>query len=136
MIQQNYAEMGANLRSIPGMEPRSASMLIIATDGFGIFEKYKLVISYFGLAPKIYKSGTSVKGISHISKMGMRQMRKVLYIVATSAIRCNKACKELYERLRTKGKSYRVALIAAVNKLIKQAFAIVKSGEPYTGLLV
>lgn len=107
-------------------------MLIIATDGFGMFENYKQVISYFGLAPRIYESGTSVKGKGHICKMGMGQMRKVLYMAATSAIRCNKACKELYDRLRTKGKPYRVALIAAVNKLIKQAFAIAKSGKPYT----
>lgn len=64
--------------------------------------------------------------------MGMGQVRKVLYMAATSAIRCNKACKDLYERLRAKGKPYRVALIAAVNKLIKQVFAIAKSNKPYT----
>ena len=132
LIQQNYAEMAGNLRSIPGIGPRSTSMLIIATDGFEMFQNYKQVISYFGLAPRVYESGTSVKGKGHICKMGMGQMRKVLYMAATSAIRCNKACKELYERLRTKGKPYRVALIAAVNKLIKQAFAIAKSGKPYT----
>ena len=136
LIQQNYAEMAANLKSIPGIGPRSTSMLIIAKDGFGMFENYKQVISYFGLAPRIYESGTSVKGKGHICKMGMGQMRKVLYMAATSAIRCNKACKELYERLRAKGKPYRVALIAAVNKLIKQAFAIAKSGKSYTGQLV
>ncbi|KHJ36484.1 transposase IS116/IS110/IS902 family protein [Pedobacter glucosidilyticus] len=131
LIKQNYAEMAVNIRSIPGIGPRSVSMLIIATDGFGMFENYKQVISYFGLAPRIYESGTSVKGKGHICKMGMGQIRKVLYMAATSAIRCNKACKELYERLRGKGKPYRVALIAAVNKLIKQVFAIAKSGEPY-----
>lgn len=131
LIRQNYAEMAVNMRSIPGIGPRSVSMLIIATDGFAMFENYKQVISYFGLAPRIYESGTSVKGKGHICKMGMGQIRKVLYMAATSAIRCNKACKELYERLRGKGKPYRVALIAAVNKLIKQVFAIAKSGEPY-----
>lgn len=131
LIKQHYAEMASNIRSIPGIGPRSVSMLIIATDGFSLFENYKQVISYFGLAPRIYESGTSVKGKGHICKMGMGQIRKVLYMAATSAIRCNKACKDLYERLRGKGKPYKVALIAAVNKLIKQVFAIAKSGEPY-----
>jgi transposase len=131
LIKRHYAEMAGNIRSIPGIGPRSVSMLIIATDGFSMFENYRQVISYFGLAPRVYESGTSVKGRGHICKMGMGQIRKVLYMAATSAIRCNKACKELYERLRGKGKPYKVALIATVNKLIKQVFAIAKSGEPY-----
>lgn len=131
LIKQHYAEMASNIRSVPGIGPRSVSILIIATDGFGMFENYKQVISYFGLAPRIYESGTSVKGKSHICKMGMGQVRKVLYMAAVSAIKCNKVCKDLYERLRAKGKPYRVALIAAVNKLIKQVFAIAKSGKPY-----
>jgi len=131
LIAENYAQMSGNLRSIPGIGPRSAALLIITTGGFGRFENYKQVISYFGLAPRIYESGSSVKGRNHICKMGMGQIRKVLYMAATAAIRYNRACKELYGRLRAKGKPYRVALIAAVNKLVKLAFAIAKSGKPY-----
>lgn len=63
--------------------------------------------------------------------MGMGTIRKVLYMAAISAIKCNKACKDLYGRLREKGKPHKVALIAAVNKLINQVFAIAKSGRPY-----
>ncbi|PZW38742.1 hypothetical protein LX95_02405, partial [Mesonia algae] len=43
----------------------------------------------------------------------------------------NKACKEIYERIVAKGKSKKLALIAVANKLLKQAFAIAKSGLPY-----
>lgn len=131
LISRAYGALSKNLRSIPGIGPRSVSLLIILTDGFKMFENYKKVISYFGLAPRIYQSGTSVKGKNHICKMGMGQIRKVLYMAATSAIRYNDACKELYARLREKGKPHKVALIAAVNKLIKQAFAIAKIGAVY-----
>lgn len=131
LIQKSYTELSKNLRSIPGIGPRSAALLIILTDGFKMFENHKKLISYFGLAPRVYESGTSVRGKNHICKMGMGQIRKVLYMAATSAVRCNKACRELYERLRAKGKPYKVALIAAVNKLIKQAFAIAKTGRRY-----
>src|SRR5690606_13888846 len=131
LIKESYRDLSANLRSIPGIGPRSATLMIVLTDGFKTFQGYRQLISYFGLAPRIYESGSSVKGRSRICKMGMGTMRKVLYMAATSAIRCNRACKELYERLRAKGKPYKVALIAAVNKLIKQAFAIAKSGKPY-----
>ncbi|ADF53625.1 IS110 family transposase [Zunongwangia profunda SM-A87] len=43
----------------------------------------------------------------------------------------NKACREIYERIVGKGKSKKLALIAVTNKLLKQAFAIAKSGMPY-----
>lgn len=131
LISENYRGLSRNLRSIPGIGPRSASLLITLTDGFSMFEGYRQLISYFGLAPRIHESGSSVRGKSRICKMGMGTVRKVLYMAATSAIRCNKACRDLYERLRAKGKPHKVALIAAVNKLIKQAFAIAKSGKPY-----
>ncbi len=43
----------------------------------------------------------------------------------------NPACRSLYERITQKGKSKKLALIAVANKLLKQAFAIAKSGMPY-----
>ena len=39
--------------------------------------------------------------------------------------------QEVYERLVNKGKGKKLALIAVANKLIKQCFAMVKSGRPY-----
>ena len=43
----------------------------------------------------------------------------------------NKACIELYDRLVEKGKPKKVALIAVVNKLLKQAFALATKNEFY-----
>jgi ketol-acid reductoisomerase len=48
-----------------------------------------------------------------------------------TACRTNKACRELFERIVEKGKSKKLALIAVCNKLLKQAFAIAKSGIFY-----
>lgn len=59
--------------------------------------------------------------------MGMGWIRKLLYMCSISAIRYNSACTALYERLREKGKPVKVAMIAVVNKLLKQIFAIVKN---------
>ena len=43
----------------------------------------------------------------------------------------NPACNAIYQRIVNKGKSKKLALIAVSNKLVKQAFAIAKSGIPY-----
>ena len=120
-----------NLQTIPGIGPRTASLLTITTNGFQDFDNYKQLISFYGVAPRIFESGTSVKGRSSICKVGMGSVRKTLYMAAKSAILYNSGCSELYARLRAKGKAYRVAMIAVVNKLIKQAFAIAKSGIAY-----
>ena len=48
-----------------------------------------------------------------------------------TACQHNKACREIYERIVAKGKSKKLALMAVCNKLLKQAFAIAKSGVKY-----
>jgi hypothetical protein len=44
--------------------------------------------------------------------MGNLYARKILYMTALSAIRFNKYCRELYERLISKGKAKKLALVA------------------------
>ena len=120
------------LESVPGLGKKSSLLLLTLTSGFTRFASAKQVIAYLGLSPRIYESGTSVKGKGRICKMGMARARAMLFMCSWSAIRCNKACRELYLRLRQKGKAHRLALIAVVNKLIRQAFAVVTKGQMYT----
>lgn len=134
IIKNNFAEMNAIIRSIPGIGAKTASTLIVITGGFEKFENYKQLISYVGLAPRIYQSGTSVKGKSHICKMGMKRIRQLLYMCSLTAKESNLACKQLFERLVEKGKSKKLAIIAVANKLLKQAFTIVKKNELYNPL--
>lgn len=119
------------LTQIPGIGKKTAIVLISVTKGLRDFESAKQVCSYFGLSPRIYESGTSVKGKAKICKMGMGLIRKLLYMCALSASRSNKSCREFYQRLLEKGKSKKLALIAVANKLLKQAFSIVKKETVY-----
>ena len=130
-VDKQSASLRKDLQSIPGIGPKTAMLLIVCCKGFAPFQHYKQVISFLGLAPRIYESGTSVRGRARICKMGMGKVRACLYMAARSARRYNTACRRLYDRLIAKGKPHRVAMIAVVNKLIKQAFAIVKSGVQY-----
>jgi hypothetical protein len=50
---------------------------------------------------------------------------------ALSAKNCNKACRELYDRLVQQGKKKKLALIAVANKLLRQVFAIIKNKLRY-----
>lgn len=131
LSKAEYGETLAHLESIPGVGPKTAMMMALITDNFKKFDNYKQLIAYIGYSPRIYQSGSSVRGKGHICKMGKSQLRKLLYLCSWSAKRYNKSCKEMYDRLKVKGKPERVIKVAIANKLIKQIFAIGKSNQNY-----
>jgi transposase len=130
-IEQHDPELYHRLKTIPGIGVKTAVFLIVITNGFKQFESSKQVSSYLGLSPSIRTSGSSVRGQSRITKSGNSHIRNLLFLSSFTASKYNPACRSLYERITQKGKSKKLALIAVANKLLKQAFAIAKSGMPY-----
>lgn len=131
LVKQYHGIMYEQIQTIPGLGKKTAILLIVLTGGFTKFSDAKQLASYIGTCPRIFESGTSVKGKARITKMGMSRVRAMLYMCSWSAKRCNSKCKELYDRLIEKGKSKRAALIAVANKLLKQAFAIATNNTKY-----
>lgn len=119
------------LTSIPGIGVKSAQVMLNAIDSFDYFDTDKQLAKFLGLAPVTATSGTSVKKTYGICNTAVPQVRSTLYMAATAAARYNPACKELRLKLRQKGKPKKVVRIAIVHKLIRQAFAIVKSGKKF-----
>ena len=130
-IVQHNSDLYNRLKTIPGIGTKTAVYLIVITNGFTKFESSKQVSSYLGLSPSIRTSGSSIKGQSRITKSGNSHIRNLLFLSSFTASKYNPTCKSLYERITQKGKSKKLALIAVANKLLKQAFAIAKSGMPY-----
>jgi transposase len=120
-----------SLRSIKGIGKRATAMLIVFTQGFKFTNSHRQLISFAGLSPSEYTSGTSIQGKSRIYKKGGKNLRDVLYMCSMNAIKTNPACKALYDRLRANGKTGKQALIAVCNKLLKQVFAVVKNNTLY-----
>ena len=131
LVKKNQQKQLTLLQSIPGIGLKTALFLIVVTDGFEKFEKSSQLCSYAGITPTIRESGSSVRGRSRISKVGNRKLRNLLFLCSMSAYKRNKSCVEIFERITNKGKSKKLALLAVSNKLLKQCFAIVKSGTPY-----
>jgi transposase len=131
LMKEHEPDLFTRLRSIPGVGKKTALQMIVVTSAFKHFESAKQVSAYVGLAPMERRSGSSIRGRSYISKVGDKTLRNHLFMCSFTASVHNPACRALYERLVAKGKSKKLALIAVCNKLIKQAFAIAKSGLPY-----
>lgn len=131
LIHSEYKDMVARISGINAIGEDTAIFLITATGGFSKFENSKQLASYFGCSPRIIESGSSVKARGAISKIGLAHVRTRLYMCSLTAIKYNNSCKNLYQRLLQKGKAKKLALMAVVNKLIRQIFAIAKSEDKF-----
>ncbi|GGF28539.1 IS110 family transposase [Hymenobacter cavernae] len=131
LLEQRFASEMTLLCSIPGIGRKTAGMLLLFAGGFTRLDNYRQLIAMAGLSPREHSSGTSIRGKVRITKMGGGLIRGKLFMCSFAAKKFNAACQALYNRLVAKGKNGKVALIAVCNKLLKQAFAIIKSGVPY-----
>lgn len=131
LLEQWQPNQLKNVSSIKGIGKRAAAMLIVFTQGFKYTKSHRQLISFAGLAPTQYSSGSSIQGKPRIYKRGGKNLRDVLYMCSMNAMKTNTACKNLYDRLRANGKTGKQALIAVCNKLLKQVFAVVKNNSLY-----
>jgi len=131
LILEHYKETYRLLLSIPGIGPKTSVMLICQTDNFNNFDNVKKFLSYIGMSPRTYESGTSVKGKGHITKVGNGRLRSLLYMCSWTAKTCNPQCASLYEKMRKKGKPEMVIKVAIAHKLLRQAFGVIKRQEPF-----
>lgn len=128
-LKQWQPELLEQVQSVKGIGKRAAAELIIYTKSFKGMKNYKQLISYSGLSPIEYSSGSSIRGRSKICKQGGKQIRHILYMCALNAKTTNRACRELFDRLVANGKNKKSAIIAVCNKLLKQVFGCIKNGS-------
>lgn len=131
ILQQWQPAQLKSVGSVKGIGKRATAMLIVYTQAFKNTHSHRQLISFAGLSPTEYSSGSSIHGKPRIYKRGGKNLRDVLYMCSMNAIKTNTACKVLYERLRANGKTGKQALIAVCNKLLKQVFAVVKNNSLY-----
>jgi transposase len=117
-----WAEIDRILQSIPGIGPQVSRLLIGHLPELGLVDR-KVIGHLVGVAPIANDSGTT-EGPRHIVG-GRWQVRNGLYMAAIVATRFNPVGKDLYVRLRERGKSAKSALIAVAHKLLTIANAMV-----------
>ena len=111
------------LTSIPGISTLTAAGLIVHMPELGTMTGPQAA-SLAGLAPVTRESGIW-QGRSFIQG-GRGKVRRLLYMPALSAIRCNPDLKRKYQALLDAGKPPKVALTAVMRKLVILANALVQ----------
>jgi transposase len=123
----------ALLLSVPGIGALTASALLVSANGMRDFPGHKQLASYLGLVPSVKQSGISINGRGHIVKCGSSRLRGILRMGAMSAVSYNPSLGGFYRQLVARGKPGSLAYVAVMHRMVRIAFGVVRSGEPYRG---
>jgi len=119
------------LETIKGFGEKTAIHILAEMYDLAEYKNAKAAAADAGVTASHYRSGTSVRKRSKMSRMGKATIRAALYYPAISAIDHNPVVKRLAERLAAKGKKKSVIRVAAMRKLMHLAFGVLKNGTPF-----
>ncbi|MBI4192056.1 MAG: IS110 family transposase [Betaproteobacteria bacterium] len=112
------------LRSLTGIGPVNSRTMLVALPELGRLNR-RQIAALVGVAPFNRDSGT-LKGRRTIWG-GRAQVRKLLYMAATSASQHNPIIKAFYEQLTARGKPHKVAIVACMRKMLTILNTMVKT---------
>ena len=121
--------------SIKGVGPQTALFMIVFTNGFSLFEKWRQFACYAGTAPFPNRSGISLKGRTKVSHLANKKMKSLLSSCALSAIRHNPEMKKYYQRRVTEGKNEICTINIIRNKILSRIFAVINRRTPYVNTI-
>jgi transposase len=115
-------------RSVPGVGEGTAHLLVAEMPELGSLSRTQ-VAALAGLAPYDRDSGKH-RGRRSIGG-GRGTVRAMLYMATLTATRCNPVIRTTFQRLRERGKSYKVAMVACMRKLLVILNTIATRGTPW-----
>lgn len=118
------------IESIDGIGPGTSATILGETPHIGEFRTAKALAAFAGVCPQERRSGTSVSS-AHMTRIGNRAIRQMLYMAALAAMRCNPVIQAFASRLRDRGKAPMQIIVAVMRKLMVLVFGVLKTGQPF-----
>lgn len=119
------------LCTIPGVGFVTAATVLAETDGLVLFNSQSQLISYCGYDVKRKDSGTSVRGLTSISKSGNSHIRGALYMPSMSAMQLQGPFRDCYYRVVDRTGHGKMGLVAVQRKMLNIMFACHKKQEDF-----
>jgi transposase len=123
-----WREKAGILASVPGVGKVTVSTLLALLPELGQLDR-RAVAALVGVAPFARDSGL-MKGRRTIWG-GRHQVRATLYMAALVAVRHNPGLRAFYQRLIAAGKAKKLALTAAMRKLLVALNAMLRDRQPW-----
>lgn len=112
--------------SVPGVGSVTTAALLTDLTELGRLNRGEIA-KLVGVAPINRDSGS--KSRKRLTEGGRTYVRKVIYMATLVATRCNPVIKAYYRRLLAKGKAKKLALVAAMRKLVTTLNHLVKTDQ-------
>lgn len=127
-VTQHHADLAQALRSVPGVGATSVAVLLAELPELGKLDRRRIA-ALVGVAPLNRDSGQrrGQRGIWG----GRSEVRSTLYMATLTGVRHNPVLRQYYERLLGSGKCKKVALVAAMRKLLTILNAMAKQGSSW-----
>ena len=123
--------IGVLLTTIDGLGPVGAARIIAAVGDPAQFRSGAALAAYVGAVPGTQRSGLVSPRSAGLSPIGNARLRRSLYMTTLGAVRRNAWLRAYYERLRANGKLPKVALLAAMRKLLMAVYSVAKHRQPF-----
>jgi len=124
-----FADWYKWLLSVPSIGKVSAAILVCELPEDVVDRSSGQICSYAGLAPIDDSSGQRT-GKANIG-FGNARLKACLYMPALNAIKSYEWARQLYAKLRAKGKSHQTAIVAVMRRLLVRAHAVLKRGSSW-----
>jgi len=120
------------LQTIPGVGPQTAVTFLSEVGDITRFPDAQKLTAWIGLDPRVHQSGTSINGKGYITKRGNKILRTRLFNAASVAvIHPPNIFYEFFQKKRSEGKPYRVALCAVMRKMVHVIHAVWSRNTPF-----
>lgn len=123
------------LMTIPGIGPQTAVTCISEIGDIHRFMNSQKLTAWIGLDSRVHESGTSIHGKGYITKRGNKLLRTRLYNAASVAVLHPNMFQNFFQKKRSEGKPYRVALCAVMHKMVHVIHAVWSRGTPFISSL-
>ena len=129
-------KLGSLLTTIDGIGSGTAACLVAEIGNPARFPSAAHLASYLGLVPAHRSSGKRQPSSAPLTAFGNRRVRNALWMPTLgAATKHNRWLMAFYQRLVENGKPRKVALIAAMRKLVTAIYAVAKHQRPFVPIL-
>jgi len=128
-------EVGTLLTTVDGIGPTTAARLVAELGDITSFRSAAAIASYVGVIPGLRQSGKRQATRAGLTPHGNAHLRAKLWMPTLTAVRKNPWLRAYYEGLLARGKLPKVALIAAMRKLLVAVYFVAKHRKPFVPIV-
>jgi transposase len=124
-------DIGSLLTTIEGIGPQTAARLIAELGDPAQFRSAAALAAYVGVVPATWQSGKRTPLHRPLTPLGHANLRAKLWMPVLTAVRKNPWLRGHYQQLVARGKPPKVALVAAMRRLLIAVYWVATHRQPF-----